>query len=100
MAKMRRSKKGSHFNRSSPKTSIPVVSHNSSSLISTQDSHLLAMNRIGAVPHLDCTELRGTSDVTWASLFSAIAKSTTPAWVQTAVMICFIFGGCCTNVSL
>ncbi|CUS08654.1 unnamed protein product [Tuber aestivum] len=51
------------------------------------------INKIDARPHLE-----GRMPPT-RSAISAIAQATIPMWVQTAVMIGLIFGGCCSNVS-
>lgn len=51
------------------------------------------INKIDARPRLDSASGGGVSTL------SALAQATVPAWVQTAVMVSLIFGGCCSNVS-
>ncbi|KAG0642663.1 UAA transporter [Tuber brumale] len=52
------------------------------------------INKIDARPHLE-----GRAPPPTRSAIGAIAQATIPMWVQTAVMIALIFGGCCSNVS-
>ncbi|KAH0608056.1 uncharacterized protein H6S33_002108 [Morchella sextelata] len=52
------------------------------------------INKIDARPHLDGASSGGGGGV---STLSALAQATVPAWVQTAVMVGLIFGGCCSN---
>lgn len=52
------------------------------------------INKIDARARLD-----GATSGGGVSTLSALAQATVPAWVQTAVMVSLIFGGCCSNVS-
>ncbi|RPB02367.1 UAA transporter [Choiromyces venosus 120613-1] len=52
------------------------------------------INKIDARPHLE-----GRAPPPTRSAIGAIAQATIPMWIQTAVMIGLIFGGCCSNVS-
>ncbi|RPB17703.1 UAA transporter [Morchella conica CCBAS932] len=50
------------------------------------------INKIDARARLD-----GATSGGGVSTLSALAQATVPAWVQTAVMVSLIFGGCCSN---
>lgn len=94
MARMPRRRKSSYQNASAA-PAIPAAAP----LPEDDRDDASPVSQIDARPHLEGNgktangfALRSTS------AFSALAQSTIPAWVQTAVMVSLIFGGCCSNV--
>lgn len=60
------------------------------------DASTEGISKIDARPHLEGNA--GSKNVFPSTALSALAQATIPIWVQTAVMIGLIFGGCCSNV--
>jgi hypothetical protein len=119
MPRATRRRKGSHQNSSStgplaspasiaPTTATedfnPSNAHFKQSNHPPQPSPPTEINRIDARPHLEGTTYSlagagGTFAKKSTTIFlSVLAQSTVPMWVQTAVMVSLIFGGCCSNV--
>lgn len=101
MARPSRRRKGSHQNpASSPASTASAVASSPAAASPAAPEYQTAsepIKQINARPHLERSN-NGFPKPSIASLYSAFAQCTFPAWAQTATMIFLIFGGCCSNV--